>query len=82
MSENIEFISAAELPTTEATEVDVLCIENGELKKKSGANLGGGGADNYDAIIHWVEEDNDGDGTRMITFESGSYEAMKKINDS
>lgn len=43
MSENIEFISAADLPTTEAEEVDVLCVENGELKRKAGATLGGGG---------------------------------------
>ena len=43
MSENIEFISASNLPTTEAEEVDVLCVENGELKRKAGATLGGGG---------------------------------------
>lgn len=43
MSENIEFISAANLPATEAEEVDVLCVENGELKRKPGASLGGGG---------------------------------------
>lgn len=40
--ENIEFISAKDLPTTEAEEVDVLCVENGELKRKAGATLGGG----------------------------------------
>ena len=44
MSENIEFISAANLPATEAEEVDVLCVENGELKRKPGASLGGGGS--------------------------------------
>lgn len=40
-NKNIEFVSANELPVTEATEVDVLCVENGELKRKSGASLGG-----------------------------------------
>jgi hypothetical protein len=39
---NIEFISAKDLPTTESNEVDVLCVENGELKRKAGASLGGG----------------------------------------
>lgn len=43
MSENINFIPASELPLAEAKEVDVLCVENGELKRKAGANLGGGG---------------------------------------
>lgn len=39
---NIEFISAKDLPTTESNEVDVLCVENGEMKRKAGASLGGG----------------------------------------
>lgn len=43
MSENVEFISAADLPTTDAEEIDVLCVENGELKRKPAANLGGNG---------------------------------------
>ena len=40
---SINLIPAADLPVTEAKEVDVLCVENGELKRKAGANLGGGG---------------------------------------
>lgn len=70
--ENREFISAATLPTTEAEEVDVLCVENGELKRRAGASLGGG---NYDAVI-LVEDYNDGDGNytySKCTLESGSY---------
>ena len=43
MTENYNLIPAAELPTTEADEVDVLCVEGGELKRKPAANLGGGG---------------------------------------
>lgn len=43
MADNYEFISAADLPTTDAKEVDVLCVENGELKRKAGASIGGGG---------------------------------------
>lgn len=39
---NIEFISAKDLPTTESNEVDVLCVEKGELKLKAGASIGGG----------------------------------------
>lgn len=48
MANNIELIAASELPVAEGTEVDVLCIENGELKRKEGASLGGG---SYDAVI-------------------------------
>lgn len=43
MAENYEFVSAADLPTTDAKEVDVLCVEGGELKRKPGASIGGGG---------------------------------------
>lgn len=41
MAENIEFIAAKDLPITEAKEVNVLCVDNGELKLKEAANLGG-----------------------------------------
>lgn len=43
--ENREFIAANELPEIEAETVDVLCVdpETGEMGKKSGAALGGGG---------------------------------------
>lgn len=41
MAENINFISANELPNTEANEVDVLCVENGEMKLKREYKLGG-----------------------------------------
>lgn len=40
---SIEFIPAKDLPVAEGDEVDVLCVENGELKRKEGASLGGGG---------------------------------------
>lgn len=43
MAENYEFISAANLPTTDAKEVDVICVEGDELKRKPGASIGGGG---------------------------------------
>lgn len=43
--ENREFIAANDLPEIEAETVDVLCVdpETGEMGKKSGAALGGGG---------------------------------------
>lgn len=43
--ENREFIAANELPEIEAETVDVLCVnpETGEMGKKSGTSLGGGG---------------------------------------
>lgn len=48
--ENREFISAKDLPTTEAEEVNVLCLENGELKQKPAKGLGGGGG-GFDLIL-------------------------------
>lgn len=41
MSVNYELIAAKDLPTTDAKEVDVLCVEDGELKRKAGASIGG-----------------------------------------
>lgn len=41
--ENKEFIAASQLPVTEAKEVNVLCLDNGELKQKPAGNLGGSG---------------------------------------
>lgn len=48
MADNINLIPAAELPLTEADEIDVLCVEGGELKRKAASNLGGSGS----YIIH------------------------------
>ena len=42
MNENINFISAAELPEATGEEVSVLCLENGEMKQKPANGLGGG----------------------------------------
>ena len=52
--ENREFISAANLPATEANKVDVLCVDNGELKKKPAANLGGGVFDIEMILSDWT----------------------------
>lgn len=41
MAENINFIPAPELPEATGEEVSVLCIENGEMKQKPGASIGG-----------------------------------------
>ena len=43
MTDNIEFIAASDLPVAESSEIDVLCVENGELKLKQGASLGSSG---------------------------------------
>ena len=55
MAENIELIAAKDLPTTEAEEVSVLCIDNGELKQKPGASFGGGG---YITVADSVDTEN------------------------
>lgn len=41
MSENINFIPATELPEAIGDDVSVICLENGELKQKPGASIGG-----------------------------------------
>lgn len=43
MAENINFIPATELPEAVGDDVSVICLENGELKQKPGASIGGGG---------------------------------------
>lgn len=55
--ENINFIPANELPVAEGDEVNVICLENGEMKQKP-ANMGGGsgGASNV-MVIHMNEDD-------------------------
>ena len=42
MAENINFISAAELPEATGEEISVLCLENGAMKQKPANGLGGG----------------------------------------
>lgn len=52
MSEKIEFIAAKDLPVAEGNEVDVLCMENGELKRKEGTSLGSNGGDPNLFVVH------------------------------
>jgi hypothetical protein len=80
---NIEFIPANELPTTEANEVDVLCVENGELKLKAGASLGGD--TKYDLILRVVGGQDEETGNNIvIDYEviQGSYDAVKQKIDN
>ena len=80
---NIEFIPASNLPTTEASEVDVLCVENGELKLKAGASIGGN--TEYDLILRVVggQDEETGDNI-VIEYEvmQGSYDAVKQKIDN
>lgn len=73
---NREFIAAKDLPVTEAEEVDVLCVENGELKRKAGASLGGG-SEEMDIVLtvdsflgNYLTENN-------VTVAEGSMEAVR-----
>lgn len=77
MSENIEFISASNLPTTEAEEVDVLCVENGELKRKAGATLGGGGGS---FTIKLTTENSTFDGAQFIC--TDNFDELAKALES
>ncbi len=79
---NIEFIPAKDLPTTEGSEVDVLCVENGELKRKA---ISLGGDPEYDLILRvvggWDEESGN---NIVIEYEviQGSYDAVKQKIDN
>lgn len=79
---NIEFIPAKDLPTTEGNEVDVLCVENGELKRKA---ISLGGDPEYDLILRvvggWDEESGN---QTVIEYEviQGSYDAVKQKIDN
>ena len=63
---NKEFIAAKDLPVTDAAEVNVLCVDNGELKQKPAGNLGGGGGYVIKVAIDEIVEA----GSNAITIES------------
>lgn len=79
MSEKIEFIAAKDLPIAEGDEVDVLCVENGELKRKEGASLGGGNTE-WDAIF--VLEGGSSVGSSSPVMATGTYETLKAKIDA
>ena len=74
MAENINFISATELPEATGEEVSVLCLENGEMKQKPSASLVG---KEYDMRIRY----NSTGGTYDLI--DGTYQQVvsKIIND-
>lgn len=77
MAEKIEFIPANELPVAEGDEVSVLCLENGEMKQKPGASLGGGEkADMVIALTTPVNLDAPTADNTAVTIESGNLEAV------
>ena len=74
--ENINFIPADQLPETEGNEVSVLCVENGELKRKTASGLGGGGT--YDIKLR-IDAGDNGPVAEVL---DGSFDAAAaKIND-
>lgn len=77
MAENINLIPAKDLPIAEAEEVDVLCVENGELKRKPGASLGGGGG-GYIINIPASDVKSSNDGNTEITL-TESYDNFLPI---
>ena len=74
--ENREFISAANLPVAEGEEVSVLCLENGEMKQKPGASLGGEKADLVIVLNAPGGSATPTAETTSVTIESGSLEAV------
>lgn len=80
----MEFISAKDLPITEAEEIDVLCVENGEMKRKPASGLGGN--TKYDFVIkaveNWINIDGDDSGSvESVEFLEGAktYEELKQM---
>lgn len=81
MAENINFISANELPVAEGDEVSVLCLENGELKQKAASGLGG---TVYDIVVRITGAWDADNGEITVTGEilSGSYDAVLEKLDA
>lgn len=76
----MEFIAAKDLPVTEAEEVDVLCVENGEMKRKPAKGLGG---NSYDLKVRlWLELDENEKVIRKGEVLEGSFETVKQKFDS
>lgn len=74
--ENINFIPANNLPEAEGEEVSVLCLENGELKQKPGASLGGEKADLVFKLTSPIIFGNQSSENTTIAIESGSLDAV------
>lgn len=76
----MEFIAAKDLPVTEAGEVDVLCVENGEMKRKPAKGLGG---NSYDLKVRIRFELNESEEViRKGEILEGSFETVKQKFDS
>lgn len=76
MSEKIEFIPAKDLPVAEGDEVDVLCVENGELKRKEGASLGGETLDIVIQAMYGIVHGVSGYSVYDPVLASGDYNAI------
>lgn len=75
-----EFIAAKDLPTTEATEVDVLCVDNGELKLKAGASIGGStGGGGYVIRVKAEELIEDDEAGHIVIISNESYDNYAEI---
>ena len=70
-----ELISAKDLPITEADEVDVLCVDGGELKRKQAKGLGGAGGYVIKVPLTDVTQ---GEGTITVNI-SESYDNFAQI---
>lgn len=77
----MEFISAKDLPISEAEEVDVLCVENGEMKRKPASGIGGN--TKYDLKFKLTPGINE-EGNNYTTIEllEGSYDPAKHKLDN
>lgn len=74
MIENINFISATELPEATGEEVSVLCLENGAMKQKPANGLGGG--EKPDMVITVTGKSNTAANNGNYTITEGSVDAV------
>ena len=74
MAENINFISATELPEATGEEISVLCLENGEMKQKPANGLGGG--EKPDMVITVTGSSNTTVNNDNYTITEGSLDAV------
>ena len=77
MAENIEFIAAKDLPEATGDEVSILCLENGALKQKPGASLGGSGG-GYVLVVK-AEEVTESTDTSMTIVSTESYDSYAEM---
>lgn len=86
MSEDINLIPVTELPVAEGDSVEVICLENGEMKRKPAEGLGGD--EKYDMVIRtscrpdYGSDVTDLDPANVSIIEGGFSNVLAAINEN